>query len=303
MRVASGPSSIPDRENSAESITLLRAIVVAHRRSQIVQTTTLVVSCAFAILGMLATSRPSLASAIGLIGAAWAVLYVVLLVPLSQRDLRRAAVLQEMFDLGLFGTPWNGILAGDALPMAEVARLSRRFRGDEDELRDYYLVPALPHPWDVLFCLEQNLSWGPRVRQRYIYFLLGIAGLWCIIGLVVAFARQLTITTLVSGWFVPSLGLLLLCLDTYRLQVTGTQERERVLGILRAESWGPGAGGAAVERTPDEWRSFTRQVQDVIFQLRQQQPRVPTWFFRRFHEKDRSDFELAMRQLEAARSA
>jgi hypothetical protein len=282
--------AISRNQNSPDSVTLMRAITVAHRRAQRAQTSSLIVSGALAALSVLAAAVPSLATAIALLGAAWAVAYSVLVVPWSYRGLRQAATLQEMFDVDLFELPWNHVTAGPRLSAEKVSQLSRGFRGDESELRDYYLVPDLPYPKDMLFCLEQNLAWGPRVRQRYAYTMAYVVGAWCVAGVVVGFVRHLTVADLIMIWFVPSLGLLLLCLDIYRTQTGATREREVALGVLRARQ--------EESHTEEEWVGFARQLQDVIFQSRQRYPRVPHWFFRRFHDSDRTDFQLAMRQLE-----
>jgi hypothetical protein len=39
-------------------------------------------------------------------------------------------------------------------------------------------------------------------------------------------------------------------------------------------------------------------MQDVLYILRRQQPRTPVWFFRRYHDKDKRDFEYRKRMLE-----
>ncbi|MEK8107928.1 S-4TM family putative pore-forming effector [Micromonospora sp. M12] len=98
-------------------------------------------------------------------------------------QLRRAAVLQEMFDVRLFRLPWNAVAAGDPVGLPEVSRLDRAFRGDEQYLRDYYEVPDLPRPYDVLACQQQNLGWGARVRRRYAYTVLAGVALWATVGL------------------------------------------------------------------------------------------------------------------------
>ena len=282
--------AISRNQNSPDSVTLMRAIAVAHRRAQRAQTSSLIVSGALAALSVLAALVPSAATVIALLGAAWAVIYSVLVVPWSYGGLRLAATLHEMFDVDLFELPWNPVMAGPRLSTEKVSRLSRGFRGNEDELRDYYLVPDLPYPKDMLFCLEQNLAWGPRVRRRYAYTLAYLAGVWCVAGVVVGFVRHLTVADLIMVWFVPSLGLLLLCLDMYRTQIGAAREREIALNELRARRGEP--------HVEEDWVAFARQLQDVIFQSRQRYPRVPHWFFRRFHDSDRTDFQLAMRQLE-----
>jgi hypothetical protein len=282
-------------QNSERILDLHRAVVVAHRHAQRVHTATLLMSMAVAALGVLARIAPSTAPAVVLAGAVWTAVYAVALAPWAARYQRTSATLQEMLDTELFELPWNRVGVGERTPEDQVSDLKNRYRGDESRLRDYYLVAAVPAPYDVLFCLEQNLAWGSKVRQRYAQLLLGVAVLWAVAGLVVGFAAGLRIPELVSNWFVPSLGLLLLCLDTYRAQLSNTRERTRVRDIVAAASADP--AGAPLAAGPD-WEKFARQVQDVLFQMRRQQPRTSVWFFRRFHDRDQRDFEYRMRLLE-----
>jgi predicted pore-forming effector associated with SMODS systems len=290
-----GTRQIDQRQNSAESRTLLRAIAVAHGYTQRAQAVSLLTSLIIASLGVVAkVAQPMLQPAAAIIGALWAATYAVLVVPQIGRHLRISATVQEQLDVRLFDLPWNTVLVGDELSEEEVNRLSRRFHGEEAALRDYYLVAAVSAPHDVLFCLEQNLAWGSRVRQRYAAGLLGVTAAWCLTGVVTGVVTESTVGSLISVWFVPSLGLLLSCWDIARAQLLTTRERTRVVSIVRKAMAEPST------RIADA-RAFTvlaRQVQDVLFLARQQQPRTPQWFFRRFHNDDMADFKFKMRALE-----
>jgi hypothetical protein len=200
-----------------------------------------------------------------------------------------------MFDTALFGVSWNAVLAGEPLSEEELSRLSRQFRGNEARLRDYYLVASVVSPYDVLFCFEQNLAWGSRVRRRFAEILIAIVVLWCVVGFIVGFVTDSTVSTLVSAWFVPSLGLLLLCLDISRAQISITRERTRVLGLVRAVAETPTSPYLADKAA---FNTFARQVQDALFLARRQQPRTPWWFFNLFHDNDMTDFQYKMRVLE-----
>ncbi len=249
-----------------------------------------------ACLSLLAKPVPGATPTVVLVGTAWAVIYATLVVRWSGRYMRTSATLQEMLDVGLFNLPWNMVAVGDPVPEDDVSRLSRRFRRGVSRLRDYYLVAEVPAPYDVLFCLEQNLAWGSRVRLRFANVLAAAVMLWFAAGLAVGIATGSTVGQLVTQWFVPSLGLLLLCLDVYRAQVSITRERTRVLGLLRTTVDDP---ASPVLATDQAFTVFARQIQDVLFQMRSQQPRVPTWFFRWFHDSDITDFRFKMQALEA----
>lgn len=288
-------ASLAVQQNSERILDLQRAVAVTHGRAQRVHATTLFVSVSVAALGVFAQLRPSTVAAVSLAGAVWTAIYAVGLAPWTARYQRASATLQEMIDTELFGIRWSRVGVGERIPEDEVSNLRSRYRGDDSWLRDYYLIADVPPPYDVLFCLEQNLAWGSRVRQRYGQLLLSLAALWAAAGVIVAFAAGLRVSTLVSSWFVPSLGLLLLCLDTYRAQHSNARERGRAREIV-----GDLAGSTDMPSlTPGpEWDTFAREVQDLLFQLRRQYPRTPRWFFRRYHDRDKRDFEYRQRLLE-----
>lgn len=291
-----GTRRIAQLQNVERSLTLLRAISAAHRHTQRAQGATLAISVLVAGLGVLTKPFPAVSSAIALTGAVWGAMYALVIRSWTGRYLHTSATLQEMFDVGLFNLPWNAVAVGDRVPDDEVSRLSRRYRGDESRLRDYYIVANVPAPYDVLFCLEQNLAWGSRVRSRFANAIVALVVFWCAAGTVTAVATGSTVNQLLSEWFVPSLGLLLLCLDTYRVQVSITRERSRMLNLLRSAVDDP---ASTVLATAQTFTGFARQIQDALFQMRRQQPRVPTWFFRRFHDSDATDFRFKMQALEA----
>ena len=181
-----GVRRIAQAQDSPQSITLLRAISVAHRHTQFAQMASLVVSFVVAGLSVLAQPVPSTAPALALAGALWAVAYALFVTPWRSRYLRMSATLQEVLDVELFGLSWNRVMVGEPVPEDEVSRLSRRFRGNEDRLRGYYLVADVPAPYDVLFCIEQNLAWGACIRKRFARALISVAAAWAAAGVVVA---------------------------------------------------------------------------------------------------------------------
>jgi hypothetical protein len=291
----SGTRRIAELQNSQRSLTLRRAAATAHQHIQRAQGLSLAVSLLIAGLGMLTKSFPAAAPTVTLLGAVWVAIYATLVAPWAGRYLRISATLQEMLEVWLFDLPWNAVTVGEPLPEDEVSRLSRRFRGDEKRLHDYYLIADVPPPYDVLFCLEQNLAWGARVRRRFASIVVTLLGLWCVVGILLGLVNGLTVGRLIGQWFVPSLGLLLFCLDAYRAQITSTRERTRVLSLVRAATE-DSASVAQVGGQP--LGVFLRQVQDVLFHTRRQQPRLPTWFFQWFHDSDLADFRFRMQILE-----
>src|SRR5574338_663446 len=157
---------------------------VSHRRAQRLDLAQTVLSISIAVSSIAATFV-DVATAITIIGALWAVIYSVGLGSWAGNELRRGAVLQEMLDVRLFGIPWNVILAGDQIGTEEINRLSKRYTGRRDMIEDYYEIPDLPAPYDVIASQQQNLGWGSRVRRRYAYVVLAGVIAWSLLGVVV----------------------------------------------------------------------------------------------------------------------
>ena len=287
--------SLLSRQTGPEMMALLRAMSACHSRAQRLDNLRMILSIVLGVAGAVVAITGVSSAAVTAAGALWALLNAVGLGAWSRGQLGRAAVLQEMFDTRLFGLPWNIVAAGDEVSAAEISRLHRAYRGDEKYLRDYYEIPPLPAPYDVLACQQQNLGWGARVRRRYAHVVLGGTTVWAVLGVVFGVTAGLTVSQLLLQWYVPSLGALLLGLEIYRSQRDVAAERERVLGVMQsriaATLQGSGKDASA------ELLTLARQIQDLIFRSRQRQSRVPDWFFRRFHAADRQDFHAAMTTL------
>jgi hypothetical protein len=287
--------SLLSRQVEPEMMVLLRAMSVCHARAQQLDNLRMVLSILIGVAGAVVAITGVSSTVVTAIGALWALANAVGLGAWSRGQLGRAAVLQEMFDVRLFGLSWNGVATGDEVSAAEVSRLHRAYRGDETYLRDYYEVPHLPAPYDVLACQQQNLGWGARIRRRYAHVVLGGTALWAVLGVVFGVTAGLTVSQLLLQWYVPSLGALLLGLEIYRSQRDVATERERALAVVQARI--TATIELCGEAATAELLVLARQVQDLIFRSRLRQARVPDWFFRRFHLADRHDFQAAMSTL------
>jgi hypothetical protein len=187
------------------------------------------------------------------LGGVWAVAHSLGLTAWESGKARRAALLQELFDVELFRLEWNTALVGDAPAAQEVSGLARRFRDREDELHDYYEIPELPAPYDVLACQQQNLGWGARVRRRYARTVLTALVVWLGAGLGVGLALRMNVLDLLMLWYVPSLGAVLTGLDVVRTQKDVAAERERVSALLATR-----VAGAGIRRRSQPSRGRSR---------------------------------------------
>ncbi|MDG4802672.1 S-4TM family putative pore-forming effector [Micromonospora sp. WMMD980] len=286
--------SLLRRQTEPTMMALLRAMSVCHSRAQRLDALRTSVSVVIAGAGAVVAFIGVSATAVTALGALWAVVNAFGLATWSRGQLRRAATIQEMFDVDLFGLPWNEVAAGKRVTAPEISRLDRAFRGTERYLRDYYEIPELPAPYDVLACQQQSLGWGARLRRRYAYTVLAAVAAWAATGVVYGVLAGLTVAHLLLAWFVPSLGALLLGVEIYRGQRDVAVERDRATAVLHDHI-------TSAIRDPSaatDLLGLARQVQDLLFRTRCGQPRVPDWFFRRFHAADRVDFQSTMTGLD-----
>jgi hypothetical protein len=289
-------SVIADRQNTAEVLSLIRAMSAAHARVQRLEAGRLLVSTLVALTSVVGAVVPSAASTVAAVGAGWALLHGLGVSVWIQQGVLRAATMQELFDVTLFRMEWNTVIAGDPPSAAEVSGFARRYHGPEDMVTDYYEIADyrdLPSPFDVLACQMQNLNWGVRIRRRYTSGLLAVVAGWSLAGIVVGVLLELSLGRLLLIWYLPALGALLMASDIYRRQRDTAATRSRVLSLVR------GRVRDSLRRPGprDDLVVMARQVQDVIFVTRRTQARVPAWFFQRFRRQDRVDFQREVGEL------
>ncbi|WP_329028167.1 S-4TM family putative pore-forming effector [Streptomyces sp. NBC_00690] len=292
-------TSILQRQNDPDLLVLLKAASVSHSRAKRLALARIWLSLLLAATGVAGVFVPVLETPGTLLGLLWALAYTAGARFRGIAEIRRAALLQEMFDVRLLGLPWNTVLGGgSALPAQEVGRVARGFRASEERLHDYfYEATALQRPLDVLACQLQTLGWGARVRRRYATAITYALLVWCLGGVVTGLAGSMTVSDLLLHWFVPSLGLLLLGVETAAAQWDTAGAREHAQAVAMDAMRVHVSRGCPAENVP-ELLHLARQVQDVLLQTRLQQVRVPDWFFRRFQNNDREDFVQAMRELD-----
>jgi hypothetical protein len=246
-----------------------------------------------AVLGVFVTSIQETLTVAGFL---WALVYSAGASSWTEREFRRAALLQEAFDTQLYELHWNEILAGSVPSADEVSRLARRYKGSAERLRDYYEIPALPRPLDVLSCILQNLAWGARVRRRFAATVQGAVVIWVAAGMLVGVVTGAALLSVLINWFVPSLGLLLLGVDTYRTQRDTAAVREHARSVILPRMREYAEAGMPPAATRD-LLVLARQAQDVLLRTRLRQARVPNWFFNAYLESDRADFAAAMDEV------
>ncbi|GAA2188711.1 S-4TM family putative pore-forming effector [Micromonospora lupini] len=281
------------------ALTTLKAMSVSHARVRVLVGVRLALSAVIAAAGAVVTVTTLPAAWITVLGAVWAGLYSIGLASWVERELHRAAKLQEMFETELFRLSWNTALAGPVVRAEDVSRLGGKFASRKMS-DDWDHVPSLPRPFDVLARQIQNLGSGSRIRRRYADVIQGVLLVWTVGGAVVGLVGEFTVGEIVLRWYIPSLGGLLLGIDVVRQQRAIARDRERACTFVEDEvlkaatrvAGGPSSADLLV---------LSRQVQDILFKTRCQAPRAPSGpFYRAFCGKGVVDFRAPVQRLALA---
>ncbi|WP_158842347.1 S-4TM family putative pore-forming effector [Saccharothrix deserti] len=289
------PRAIHERQLDHDMLRLQRAASASHQRGQLVEAVRGVAAALLAVAGILVTILGHGRPAVAITGFFWFLVSAFLLKRLAGTTARQGALLQEMFDTGLFHLPWRSTVAGDPIPEPDVNRLARQLtRGSAKDQRItggwYDPTSDVHHPYDVLIAQEQNLAWDARLRRRYSYFIVAAAVLWTAIGLAVGLAiANATLPDTLLSFFVPSLAAYQIAIEIWAGQQKVADERERLTKIVNSELR-DGRPGPVPEREWHRLRDVARDVQDGILRTRLDPTRVPEWFYKRFRDGDERDF-------------
>lgn len=276
--------SITSKQNQPENLTLLaaqRQIYSAAKCFQLVRLVGAVLVGAAAPPLVLVWS--SLTTPMAFLGGI-ALAVDIFLKWLERGMLRRAAAIQEQFDISVFELPWNSIAVGRQVTPELVYGASRKFRGDRAALRDWYAdVNEMPRPLDVLFCQRSNLVWDWRLRLSYAWFLGLVIAVLIAIGLVLGIIRHQTLAYYLLTVLLPSAAAIFEGADVVRGHTDLAQDKREMEQTV-VERW-----DAALADLRAVSPAELRQIQDCIYSARSSTPLVPDqwyWLTRKKYEAD-----------------
>ncbi|MFD8222719.1 S-4TM family putative pore-forming effector [Streptomyces massasporeus] len=287
-------NDINSRQNSERSINLIKAFSAAYAHIKRYEAAryfgSFVIAAASIFMATIQETSPLLVA----IGVAWALASSIALAQLARGWATEGATIQEHFDTHLYEMEWKS--GRSKVEPERIHTLSLRFRGSEEKLRDWYPdVSGLLTPFGVLICQRSNVAWDLQLRRRWKaaveFFLLA----WCLAGIAVGIAQELTVLEMILRWFAPSSGLILLAWETVRIQQSIISERSELCSRISAElDWiAPSLGKTATNRL----NSTCREIQDGIYATRAQTAAVPKFFYDHFRANDQEAMKTAAKEL------
>jgi hypothetical protein len=265
-------TSIFERQNEAEALSVARAF---RRRYEVARRWRLLrvgIGLAIGTVGvLLALVEPSTEQYVSAVAAAWLVFGRTVLDGYEDRQRRRGALAQELFDTRVFELPWNMSAVGSR-PAPEDIRNWGRKRAD-DGLRDWY-ADARParHPLDVLLCQRSIITWARQDHATYADLLRWTAGIAFAATIILGVVLGLSLGEYLLRLGVPALPACLDVLDIAKANalVASTKARlERRADLLLERACASGTLPTLAE---------CRELQDGIF-ITRLMPGVPSWMY------------------------
>lgn len=207
-----------------------------------------------------------------------------------------ASAIQEQFDCGVLGIPWNHVICGRPPSKEDVVVHARRLNSAEDsKLRDWYATPheaALPHAVLVALCQRSNISWDQSERKYYINRAIMAGTVTAVLLVTIAVIQNSTLRTfmsVVSGMLPVALFLRNEVVNNQRAVLRLTAMRDTV-----ESTW-----GLFMQTQFDTYRirTISRQLQDLIYQHRGQAPVLPKWVYARVRAREESKMAVTVDAL------
>jgi hypothetical protein len=287
-------SAIAQRQNLPENLRLLAAMRQMYSRAKLLHK---IYAGAGLVLEFIAPWvilwRPGAKVALDIIGAI-AILLSLLLRRFVGDVVKRAATVQEQFDVQVFDLPWNRTLVGKTVTPELIHDADEAFKGNRDKLKNWYGDPGdLPRPLDVLVCQRSGLVWDRRLRQSYALLFNAVTIGYLIAGIVAGVITGQQLFAYIVALLTPSLPALVEGFKIVKEHREVADEEERVSGDI-LDLW---------ERGLDEPTAATidecRRLQDYNYIKRSRGPLVSDWWYWRFRDRDEATMRSTMAELRA----
>jgi SMODS-associating 4TM effector domain len=272
---------ILNKQNDKNNIRLLKASNVAYKKAkfwEILITNFLIfLSIAYPIYYVYSTN-PSIKLA--LFGCSFFLTIFIQLFNYSFKgNTSKGALFKEEFDVTIFDLPWKTTLKKP--DQADVSKYSLEYKGSE--IKDWYstiLSPNISHNIAVSICQRTNTGWDIDLRKIYRSWLKGHLILYSI-GLFIFF-----VLTKSDGQTIFLISFSILLFYTHFI----TLINGHTLVIEKREN---------ISKKLDEFilsgKHFTtielRDIQDEIYNTRQESAKVPDLFFKLYKKKMNKEFE------------
>ena len=212
-----------------------------------------------------------------------------LLDPFKKHKREKAARIQEELDCYLFNLPWNQQLAGDKISPEDISDAAKRFKGNVEDLKNWY-NSAGAHPdkkMEILLCQRESISWDQRLRKQYANIMIAITISVILFGWIVATIQKELFLGYFLKYLIPISGLLLLLFKS----ITGQRKTAEMQKEKEAEL------NNLLYHKDLDINSLTeeklRSLQNFIFKYRFNNEPIPNFVYKRLKKRFDENAQIA----------
>ncbi|MEU0334454.1 S-4TM family putative pore-forming effector [Streptomyces sp. NPDC006193] len=204
----------------------------------------------------------------------------------EKRKAREASSVQELFDVTVFGLPWNDILA--ERPSNSLIN-EAALRYPKNDLHDWYTdTQSVPRPLDVLICQRSNLGWSISAHRAWAATIAGFTLLLICCTTALSLLLNASLAGAIVGFYLPLLPSVKEAVEIWRANVDSLQTKQKAEGKALA-MW-----RRAIEQGEQPSENDCRQLQDCILISRQSNAPIPDWFYRRRKKRSQKTMDMSV---------
>lgn len=195
------------------------------------------------------------------------------------------ALLKEEFDVQLFNLPWKFMLKKPGI--AEIAKLAMEYKGHE--IKDWYspnIDPKLLDNTAIAICQRVNSGWDIELRSKYKNSLIIMLIIYTVAVFILWAVKSVDGRTIFLLYF-STLSFYTHILTLIRGNSTAIKKRKAIVNKLDEY---------INSRTPFT-KDNLRDIQDEIYNIRQEPAKVPDFFFRMYDKKLQQTFEAYIQEV------
>jgi hypothetical protein len=291
MAQVSAPNDISLQQDTEENLERLAAQRTLYSRAKSVRGASALVATLLALASPPVTLYwPKASAGLALGALIWALVEMVLLDGLEEKNRQTAALIQEEFDTRVFGLPWNDALGSRPAPEV-VVDAGKSGKGDPRLKAWYPDVSPLPRSLAILVCQRSGLAWDRRSRSWYQTSLAAVVLVVVLGAVALAMGTKQSLAEFLVSFALPVLPAIQHAIKTFKAHSRAGAEQERMLDEL-ASAWEGGLASGG--NLPD---AQLRRVQDRLLLLRREQTPIPDFLYRLLRSRFEATMHEATRRL------
>ncbi len=203
----------------------------------------------------------------------------LVITPVIDRRKVTAARIQQSFDSNVLGLSWNKLFYGVEPNYELIIEWSKKFKGDEVKLLNWYAIRTRELPIDIrrIVCQKTNCWWDANIRGRYNKYLYCLGSMMIVVLLTSSLIMDLSMQGIFLNVLAPIAPFCLFAIKTINLNKQAVSRLEKIIADVDTQ-W---ASIASQSYSDECLRGLSNSIQYCIFLNRKESPLIFDFFYNR----------------------